>query len=148
MRSYLAGSLLAGGVLACSLEDVESRYETFAQAEADGAVQRGWVPDFVPESSFQLRERHNLDTNEIWLSFKFVSSELGFLRSVCPATPEPQWPRRPPGWWPASLSEKQSPPNRFFIGRCEFPITAGGSVGRRVGFIALDSEHSRAWYWE
>jgi hypothetical protein len=47
-------------------------YPTFAAALADGAVARGWIPPWIPESARELREVHDLDTNERWLVFQMT----------------------------------------------------------------------------
>jgi hypothetical protein len=47
----------------CS-ERFESSYADKAAAVEDGAVRRGWIPPWVPESATAIREVHDLDTNE------------------------------------------------------------------------------------
>ncbi len=44
----------------------ESVFANVKDARASGAVARGWVPNDLPESATDLRERHDLDTNEVW----------------------------------------------------------------------------------
>lgn len=39
-------------------------YPSLAEARADGAIERGWLPAFLPASSRDIAEIHNLDTNE------------------------------------------------------------------------------------
>jgi hypothetical protein len=134
--------------IACGYDTVENRYATLSEAVEHGAITHGWIPEFLPESSTSIIERHDLDTNEIWLSFDLPAAEHLFLRDVCPATDAVVGPRSVPSWWPESLSAEGEIPNTMFVGRCDIPITVGGVTRRRTGFIAVDADASRAWYWE
>ena len=42
-------------------------YPTLAAARAAGAIERGWIPTWLPGSARNLREAHDLDTNARWL---------------------------------------------------------------------------------
>lgn len=59
---------------ACSDEAPDAFYATQAEAVAAGAVGRGWVPDWVPTQATDLREVHDLDTNESALLFTLPST--------------------------------------------------------------------------
>jgi hypothetical protein len=58
-------AFLAAG---CS-ETFEKHYADRREAEKDGAVVRGWLPDWLPSSATDIREIHNLDTNKSAFSF-------------------------------------------------------------------------------
>ena len=78
-----AGLLLS--LVACS--DVrEERYARWADAERAGAIERGWVPAFVPVSAHDIRDLHDLDTNAQTLEFAIrpsdVQAMVAGLRSV------------------------------------------------------------------
>jgi hypothetical protein len=66
-----AGQLFAGG---CS-DRQEFSFANVKEARSSGAVARGWVPDDLPESATDLHELHNLDTNEVWGTFRLPGSE-------------------------------------------------------------------------
>jgi hypothetical protein len=53
---------------ACS-DTFEKTYSSLAEAESDDAVTRGWIPDFVPRNAHNIRDIHNIDTNEQTLTF-------------------------------------------------------------------------------
>ena len=46
----------------CS-ETFENHYSDWQEAQKDGAVERGWLPDWLPRTAADIREIHNLDTN-------------------------------------------------------------------------------------
>lgn len=100
------GSLLAS---ACrDLDVVTASYATLAEAEAAGAVERGWVPQGLPPGTHELREAHDLDSNRRWGLFSFPPAQSDALRSLL--TPEEMSlagvrcdiPRRIE-WWPVLL---------------------------------------------
>lgn len=39
-------------------------YDDYATAEAAGAVEKGWIPSFLPASATRIEEAHDLDTNQ------------------------------------------------------------------------------------
>src|SRR5215208_5791503 len=45
-------------------------YATYADAIAAGAQRRGWLPPFIPATAADIREVHDLDTNQQWLRFR------------------------------------------------------------------------------
>src|SRR5690606_35713915 len=94
-----AAAMLAS---ACTNDVLDASYPTQAEAVAAGAVQRGWIPAWVPPEATDLREVHNVDTNESALLFTLPAklnwrppascrdadagefSEPGFARSWIP----------------------------------------------------------------
>jgi len=84
--SWLAAlaALAAGlGASACrNLDVVTASYATLAQARAAGAIERGWVPEGLPEGSYELREAHDLDSNRRWGLFSFPQAQRDTLRAL------------------------------------------------------------------
>jgi hypothetical protein len=64
------------------LDVVTSAYATKAEAEAAGAMERGWIPAGVPSSTHEIREAHDLDTNRRWGLFNFAPSDGDALRAL------------------------------------------------------------------
>ena len=69
----------------CS-DQMEHTYSSYADAQRAGAIERGWIPAFVPSSARDIADSHNLDTNRQTLQFTIPPSEIGMmvagLRSV------------------------------------------------------------------
>ena len=62
-------------LFACS--DVkEESYASWADAERAGAIERGWVPAFVPPNARGIRDIHDLDTNAQTLEFTIRPSDV------------------------------------------------------------------------
>lgn len=57
-------------------EQIDETYPTYADAERAGAVERGWIPAFVPLSASDIVDSHDLDTNRQKLQFKLPPSAI------------------------------------------------------------------------
>jgi hypothetical protein len=74
MRSPTTAALLL--LLAGCGDQVYESYATYAEAQRAGAIERGWVPAFVPASARAISDSHNLDTNRQTLRFTIPPAQL------------------------------------------------------------------------
>lgn len=70
-------------ILICSIfvlsgcSDVEvSNYKNYRELIESGAVARGWAPDFMPATAYEISEGHSVEISEIMISFSFGSDFL------------------------------------------------------------------------
>lgn len=68
MRQFAA--LVSALLISACGDVVDESYGTWHEARLAGAVERGWVPLFVPTAARNLRTVHDLDTNSQRLTFK------------------------------------------------------------------------------
>jgi hypothetical protein len=74
--------LAAAALLFASCEEVmRARYPTAAAAQADGAIERGWLPPSLPASAYDIAESHDLDTNTGRGSFRFDARDTDSFRA-------------------------------------------------------------------
>jgi len=67
---------------ACTVyETPVEEYSSLAEARAAGAIERGWIPDFLPPNATHLREVHEIDSIERWLAFMAPLPELRAMAS-------------------------------------------------------------------
>ena len=136
-------------LLRCDVASLDKHveYASFAEAKADGAITRGWIPSFVPESAHDIRESHNLDTNEQWIRFDFALDDRPALERLDPIeTDEVEFPRTVPTksreWWPSDLqNEGAIDTNAYSFFRF------GSTTGNSLGYLAIESDFPRAWIW-
>jgi len=65
----------------------EHYYQTIADADKDGAVNRGWIPrDQLPKSTHAIHEAHELSPEKEWCSFEFDPADWQKLRNVLAGT--------------------------------------------------------------
>lgn len=73
MRAIAILAMIA--TTACS-EVRDERYADYEAARLAGAVEGGWIPAFVPENAYALRDIHDLDSNAQTLSFRLPTSQI------------------------------------------------------------------------
>ena len=111
-------------------EDVVSTYRDYAEAEQDGAVQRGWIPTFVPRSAREMLEVHNLDPNQQWIRFSLPEPDARAMArrmDQIAAPDEKVVSRRPPRWEGPWIPE----PNDLPSGVVRFYRDAAPGLGAR-----------------
>ncbi len=107
--AFVFGIFLACTLAGCHSDRHESFYPSLADARRDGAIDRGWIPDFLPESSRSIHELHDLSPSTQWCAFEFPPAEAPALHkrlksdgsSIPPVRHVPD-----PGktWWPKLLA--------------------------------------------
>jgi hypothetical protein len=74
------GIILVAGILLfrwfSTQEEPEKYYLSRQEIVTDDAIGRGWVPSWLPTSAHSINETHNIDTNEVWMKFKFNTNEI------------------------------------------------------------------------
>lgn len=139
--------ILVLGLCACK-ETPESTYTSRQAAEQAGAFSRGWLPAFLPSSASDLRELHNLDSNESLLRFSFMPADLPTITaSLQPVSeselcPPPFQGLRRPAWWPKDLVGAQRGGLRFFRSTAAL---AGPQTP--AGWFAVDAARGIGFFW-
>lgn len=64
-------------------ENSKSYFATYEEAKNSGLMDRGWIPTYIPRSSNEIHESHNLDTNTVHMSFKYSQGDTQELEKNC-----------------------------------------------------------------
>ncbi len=130
---------------------MSSRYRSFEKASEDGAFESGWLPRTLPRSAWDILEVHNLDTNEIWIVFRYRDNSIEELTNACIARQEVRFPdakraKRDVGWWPVELTGrgKELDSKKWATYLCPEMRHAESKVSAT---IAVDVLNQTAWYW-
>lgn len=97
-------------VAGCGLDWKETSFQSEEHLRGSAFADLGWIPkNLVPKGARDIREVHNIDTNEVWLRFDTGQARLGW--------PDGSWSRtaqldvfpasrrcRPRDWWSAELA--------------------------------------------
>lgn len=66
--------LLSVLYLVRAIETVASEFLSYEDAQKANAVgESKWLPDWLPNAATNIREVHNIDTNQVWLEFHIES---------------------------------------------------------------------------
>ncbi len=57
-------------------------YKDRGEAASDGAMSRGWIPEFLPNSATNICEQHDIDTNRGAIAFSASPQELRTLKAT------------------------------------------------------------------
>lgn len=134
VKALLGFFLVCAG---CSIEEPEARYKTLTAARIAGAVDQGTIPAWLPPNAFNLKEKHDLDTNRSILRFNFPSSDNWNPATACARIAHTQL--RGPGlkasWWPADVPATATHRHAYY------------TCGAAGGFLAVDFTGGEAFYW-
>lgn len=72
---FFAVTLAALLATACD-EVVHERHADFRAAQDAGAIERGWIPAFVPSGAYDIRDQHDLDSGAQTLSFRLPPADV------------------------------------------------------------------------
>ena len=61
-------------------------YENLDQAKADGAVARGWFPEWMPGDAINIHDYHDLDTSSQAMSFELAEPNSFRWPNLCNPT--------------------------------------------------------------
>ena len=86
---------------------VTNTYADMREARVAGAIERGWLPGFLPAGAYEIREAHDDGPRRRWGLFSFRAEDTGALRARL--GPEMAFTGvgvdAPPRieWWPVAL---------------------------------------------
>ena len=139
LAAVLAASAVALSAGGCKNINVRTEaYATLAEAQAAGAVDRGWLPRGLPPGTRELRVAHDGDSNGRWGLFDFPPEQGDALRTlVGPEISFDGLECNPPGrieWWPILLRQRL---DGFKVPKAvivvdELPKTSTGKIQKNV----------------
>jgi hypothetical protein len=131
---------------ACAdIDVVTGSYATIAEATAEGAVARGWVPQGLPSGTREIREAHDLDSSRRWGLFDFPPAEADALKTLLGAELSLDGTRVDPPrrieWWPVLL--------RGSLNRDQVQATGARAYTAKSGDLVflINWKQGRAYYW-
>ena len=145
MRS-VAAALTVMTLAACDglgSSALDSTYANLDELKSDGAMERGWVPLWVPQTSRIILESHDVDTSVSSLRLSFAPTEGWSVPSTCaPAAADAlPMPRLKPLWWPRGVPSAKGEGAKFAYFKC------AGSSKTLVESLAVDSKSGDLLYW-
>lgn len=125
-------------------ERERSRYATLAEARQAGAVERGWIPAWVPQGATELEEAHDPETGRQRLKFRAPAAELAALGGalprlhvsrICPSRGAPAIE----GSWPEAVEEGSAAWKLRYL-------SATSPEGRSLA-VAIEGTSSTVYAW-
>jgi len=136
LRLLLLPLIIAAGIMCACKEKFESYYPSAADAVKAGEFDRGWLPDVLKADVTNIREWHDIASNEVRGKFTLNERVVKGLQTTCkPGSDVPRRTWSMPSWFPASISAGKAGANGTLIYRCE------------DFFVAVDSAASSGYFW-
>ena len=126
---------------------IDSYYEDYDAAKKPGAIAPQepiadmWIPSLLPESAYNIYERHDLDSSLQWLRFSFNNADLHYILKFCDPVENEKviFPRsKNIDWWPEDISKSNE---NYSYYRCY------KNVGWADFWLMVDSDTNTAYFW-
>jgi hypothetical protein len=145
-RRLLILMLFAALAHCAKSEVVTASYASRAEARSSGAIDRGWVPTWVPESAEDIREAHGTDSRRRWGLFNFAPVDGDAIRAALDPAPvslaglDSGMPSRVE-WWPVILRGTLDA-EKIKSAALEAYRTKTGNL-----VVVVNWKQGRAYYW-
>lgn len=155
-RALLSASSLVSLLTGCAElsgdgDIASSEYASFQEASKTDVFESGWLPRALPRSATNIVEVHNVDSSEMWATFRYSDDDIHELTKGCVADRKVQFPnaertRRDVAWWPTELTEERDEKSRkrWVILSCQHMRHAESEYAANA---AVDAASRTAWYW-
>jgi hypothetical protein len=64
-------------------ERQESHFETYQALQSSEPIAKGWVPDIVPQTAYDIYEDHRVDQDRIHVQFRFRPGDTAKIEETC-----------------------------------------------------------------
>ena len=88
MKKIILGMLLIAGVIYLIFSylflDIQiNKYADVETVKEKHMIEKGWIPSILPLTAYEITETHNIDTHEIFGSFKYKEEdETSFMKHL------------------------------------------------------------------
>jgi hypothetical protein len=66
-----------------SAERYESHFNTYEELAKSEMIGKGWVPEFIPKSAYDIYEKHRVDVRKVNVKFRFRPGEITPVEQAC-----------------------------------------------------------------
>lgn len=87
---------------------LETKYENHSEIVSSDAMQKGWIPLWLPAQAREIHEKHDLDTSASALFFTLSSQEWPISGVDCRSVNHAPKPRVKLGFFPKNIHEKKN----------------------------------------
>jgi len=66
-----------------SSERESNNFKSYELAVESGLIDRGWIPSFIPKSSYNIKEQHKVDVPNIFVELHFEPQDISYFEKEC-----------------------------------------------------------------
>ena len=135
MRRLLPLIVLSAVTGACK-EKFESHYSSAVDAAKAGEFDRGWLPEVLKPDTMDIREWHDVASNEVRGRFVLNARVVNSLKASCePGMDVPRKTWSMPKWFPDPITRGDARSRGMQFFRCD------------DFFIAIDTRGTSGYFW-
>ena len=64
-------------------ESKSNNFKNYESAVSSGIITRGWIPSFIPKSSYNIKEHHRVDAPVIFVELNFKPEDISYFEKAC-----------------------------------------------------------------
>ncbi len=64
-------------------ERESNSFENYKSVIESGLITKGWVPSFIPKSSYNINEHHAVDKPNIYVELYFNPEDISYFEKAC-----------------------------------------------------------------
>ena len=130
----------------CSFETSESYYINLDAAKKD--IEKGWIPDILPESAHDIYKLHNLDSNDMCMKYRFDKDIENLIQEGKEVKPEEiakiDFLDLGVNWWPQWINKEYFKKQNSDI---KLYISDDKQEYQMRDFFVIDTGSNIAYYW-
>jgi hypothetical protein len=122
--------------------NIDSDYDSMHDAKESGAIERGWIPNWLPQSAKRIHQTHHPSSNTWFIALEYGEVDREWFAKPCirsegspPKNPNPRV-----GWWFNSRRGEEAWRSLTFF-TCSSPNT-----GHELT-LAIDRNSRSAFLW-
>lgn len=81
-HSLVAITIFSGAIIGCG-EHKSNYFVSYSEVRESGLIERGWVPEFIPKSAYDIKEQHRVDVASIDVELLFEPSDIHVFEKSC-----------------------------------------------------------------
>ena len=66
----------------CS-ERETNNFKNYQSVVESGLIAKGWIPSFIPKSSYNIKEHHAVDIPNIYIELYFKPEDISYFEKTC-----------------------------------------------------------------
>jgi len=79
----LAVVAIVGSTLNGCGEFQSNNFGSYAEAKKSELIGKGWIPEFIPKSAYEIKEQHRVDVARIHVELMFDAGDIESFESAC-----------------------------------------------------------------
>jgi hypothetical protein len=82
LLSLVAMAMFISALVGCG-EYKSNNFASYSDVRESGLIERGWIPEFIPKSAYDIKEQHRVDVASIDVELMFEPGDIEAIERAC-----------------------------------------------------------------